>query len=255
MREYTPTKRPLHILEQLADILAELKQHKFAEIASIDRKSPIDFSGLGYTTPCGSFSEYAKRWLAYYVAEMRRLHASGHPNAPYFANHIAPLEALLNSAFIEELGICEEEFFLSHQDFVMKNILVNGEKVSGILDWEWSGSAPREFEAKTGLDFLKTDQDKLLFNTLLEERGVFRFFDPPTTERQLFYQLIGRVYALISCYEWVSGKLEHSAKFLDQKLEQRMVRADTNFDMQAYVEKVSADIEITLQLIERRKNL
>jgi len=78
---------------------------------------------------------------------------------------------------------------------------------------------------------------------MLEQRGVFNFFDSPLPVRELFYQLMGELYSLISCYEWVEGKLEHSAKFINQKLEQRRVRNSNNFDMKAYVEEISTTLE------------
>lgn len=126
----------------------------------------------------------------------------------------------------------------------MKNILVDGDMISAVLDWEWSGTAVLEFESKTGCDFLKTSEDRDFFNRLLAERGVFHFFDPPAEIRQLFYQLTGELYTLISCYEWIEGKLEHSAKFLDQKLEQRRIRASDDFDIRSYVEETSSSLDV-----------
>jgi hypothetical protein len=54
---------------------------------------------------------------------------------------------------------------------------------------------------------------------------------------------MGELYALISCYEWVEGKLEHSAKFLDQKLEQRRIRNSKNFDIRSYVNEISSSLD------------
>ena len=50
---------------------------------------------------------------------------------------------------------------------------------------------------------------------------------------------MGELYTLISCYEWIEGKLEHSAKFLDQKLEQRRVRTLKTFDMESYIFEIT----------------
>ena len=78
---------------------------------------------------------------------------------------------------------------------------------------------------------------------MLEERGIHDFFEPPHNIRQIFYQLMGDLYTLISCYEWVEGKLTHSAKFLIQKLEQRRIRKLKSFDMQSYVDQVSLSLD------------
>ncbi len=233
------------ILEQLADVLAQLRKHPSTEIGSLKNertfglKCPMDFANQGYDTACSSFSEYAQRWLLYYVQEMKTLTGLGHKNRAYFEKYIPQAEKLLSSFDWPSLDLPSEQFFFSHQDFVMKNILIDDERVAAVLDWEWSGTAPSEFESKTGCDFLKTKEDLDLFNSLLEERGVVDFFKPPEAKRQHFYELMGNLYALISCYEWIEGKLEHSAKFLDQKLEQRRIRNSKNFDMESYIEEIA----------------
>lgn len=247
------------VLEQLADILAELKHLSFSSlgglkcVSTLELKSPIDLMNLGDNTPCRSFSEYAQRWLSYYLGEMKRLKNSAHPNSQYFEKYIPQVERLLYFSNWSRLDHLSEIFPFSHQDFVMKNILIEDGIITAVLDWEWSGSAPSEFEAKMGCDFLKSAQDIALFNSMLEHRGVLNFFESPSHARQIFYQLIGELYTLISCYEWIEGKLEHSAKFLDQKLEQRRIRSSENFDMQSFVAKISTlldnhFLEITSEL-------
>lgn len=246
------------LLEQLADILAEIGQYSNLSIGSLDSthpsllKCPMDFANLGYDTPCIDFAEYAHRWLSYYLEEMKILLLAGHQNAKYFEKYIPLIEELLHSPNLSRLNKPHESFPFSHQDFVMKNILVDGAKVMAVLDWEWSGTAPGEFEAKTGCDFLKTEEDIACFNLLLEERGIHDFFKPPHYIRQIFYRLMGDLYTLISCYEWVEGKLTHSAKFLSQKLEQRRIRASNDFDMGAYVEKVALSLDEVLNEVNER---
>jgi len=177
------------ILKQLADIIAELKRISFSQIGSLketgllELKAPIDLLHLNDDNPCSRFSDYARRWLSYYLQEMERLKNSNHLNSRYFQKYIPKLHQLINSPSLMLLDIPKEEFFLSHQDFVMKNILVEGATITAVLDWEWSGSAPFEFESKSGCDFLKTAQDISLFNSMLEEREVFHFFAPPSFAR------------------------------------------------------------------------
>jgi aminoglycoside phosphotransferase (APT) family kinase protein len=175
-----------HVLEQLADILAELKQQSFSSIGSLkcpdslSLKCPIDFANLGYETPCNSFSEYARRWLNYYLHEMKSLKNSGHQNAKYFEKYIPQVEQLLLSSKLSLLDNPLDTFPFSHQDFVMKNILIEDATITAVLDWEWSGAAVPEFESKTGCDFLKTPKDVALFDSMLERRGVPHFFAPPS---------------------------------------------------------------------------
>lgn len=237
------------LLQQLANILAEIKKFKSPFIGSLNSpdsfqlKDSMDFANLGYEGPCKDFAEYAHRWLSYYLQEMTTLVSTDHPNAHYFEKYIPKVEKLLHSTNLTRLNKPLEMFPFSHQDFVMKNILVEGTKVTAVLDWEWSGTAVSEFEAKTGCDFLKTRQDEALFNSMLEERGVYDFFESPHHTRQIFYQVMGDLYTLISCYEWVEGKLNHSAKFLSQKLEQRRIRHSKCFDMHSYVDQVSLSLD------------
>lgn len=238
-----------HILEQLANILVELKKLSFPIIGSftcldnLNLQCPVDLINLGYNTPCISFSDYARRWLSYYLEEMKRLKFSGHTNSWYFEKYIPQVEQLLSSSYLDSLDEDGEIFLFSHQDFVMKNILIEDTTITAILDWEWSGTAPIELEAKSGCDFLKTDEDVSIFNSMLEQRGVFNFFDPPSPERQIFYEVMGELYTLISCYEWIEGKLEHSAKFLEQKLEQRRIRTLKTFDIESYISEITTSLD------------
>ena len=237
------------LLAGLADVIAELKSQKFNKIGNfkgferLEVGEVIDFPLRNMSDGFESFSQYAKSWLGYYCSEMKRLRLEKHQNSAYFDKYIPILERWLSRESFTFLDKDDDVFVYSHQDFVMKNILVEGSDVTAVLDWEWSGSALPEFEAKTGFDFLYSSEDKRQFSALLEERGVYNFFKDPPLERQIFYRLIGDIYSFIACYEWLEGKLEHTAKFLDQKLEQRKVRGTPNFDMTAYLEKKDNDLD------------
>jgi len=89
-RVYSNPNHYVYVLEQLADILAELKKHPFSKIGCLNNldaftlKNPIDFGNSSDKTPCNSFSEYAQRWLSYYLTEMKNLKNAGHQNSEYF---------------------------------------------------------------------------------------------------------------------------------------------------------------------------
>jgi len=258
---YQDKERYMELLSNLADVLAELKTIQFQEIGNFKDlgeftvEGIVDFPTYTCNESIGSFSQYAYHWLNYYYKEMKRLSTEGHPNKKYFDRYIPMIHEWLSSMDMTFLDQSDDVFVYSHQDFVMKNILVEGTDVSAVLDWEWSGSALPEFEPKTGLDFLFTDADRELFSGLLEERGIDNFFASPPENRQLFYRMIGDIYTLISCYEWVEGKLEHTAKFLDQKLEQRKVRSDKNFDMEAFVEGKVKDLDECILKFKKNKEV
>lgn len=146
-RIYTNPDLYHHVLEQLADILAELKKRPFFSIGSLKDpdteglKCPIDFANLGYDSPCNDFSEYAHRWLTYYLNEMKSLKDSGHQNATYFKKYIPEIEQLLLSN-LALLNDPRDLFLFSHQDFVMKNILIEYKNYGSIrLGMEWNSYA------------------------------------------------------------------------------------------------------------------
>ncbi len=231
----------IKILNDLADIVAELHSKSFGKMGNFEILdhtmcvvSPIEFPATVIDQPCATFSEYAYAWLLYYTNEMKRLSATDHPNRVHFLRLIPKLETLLKVEDFSCLNTQEDTFVYCHQDLVMKNILIHDNRVSAVLDWEWSGPALPEFEIKTGFDFLRTSEDKRLFEELMSIRGFPHFFRDPPEQRQIFYDLIGHLYSLVSCYEWIEGKVDHSAKFLDQKLEQRMVKNAEQFDVKAF---------------------
>ena len=92
-----------NLLQQLADVLAEIKQFNSSFIGSLNSidslqlKCSMDFANLGYDTPCEDFAEYAHRWLSYYLKEMKTLVSTGHQNANYFEKYIPNIEKLLLS--------------------------------------------------------------------------------------------------------------------------------------------------------------
>lgn len=235
------------VLSQLADVVIELKTLQFDSIGSFcdnfkSLKCPLDFAATKRAEDCKDFAEYATVWLCYYRDEMKALSLKNHKNTHLFKEALPKIEALLE-ADLTKLNDYEDKFFFSHQDFVMKNILINDRTISAVLDWEWSGSAPREFESMTGFDFLKTEEDKKLFNLILESKGHYHLFDPSSNNRRIFYAMMGDLYNLISCYEWIEGKLIHSAKFLSQKLEQRRVKNSRNIDMSSYSKEAYASFK------------
>lgn len=240
----------LKILNDLADVIASLHSIQFDYMGNVENRgneltviSPIEFPISVIDKPCPKFSDYAFAWLSYYVSEMKRLKRDNHPNQESFSRLIPRLENILKTNYFTTLDTPEDLFVYCHQDFVMKNILIDNGSVSGVLDWEWSGPALPEFEIQTGFDFLPTQEDRKLFEELMLKRGFPNFFRSPPLERQLFYELVGHLYSLISCYEWIEGKLEHSAKFLAQKLEQRAAKKTKNFEIDKFSNEKTKIIE------------
>lgn len=237
-----------HILDQLAAHIAELKKIHFSHLGNFQLQNDdleingiVDFANYDVRTPCQTYSQYARHALKYYIQEMKALVFKGSPDAHIYLKYIPLLEEFLDSHTLENLD-SEEPFVFSHQDFVMKNILVHEDNISAILDWEWSGSALPENESLTGFDFLRTEEDRAYFSNALSKHDIHNFFSKPPSPRQQFYRLLGDVYTLVAFREWKTGKLEHTAKFLSQKLEQRRIRSNPDFDYDAYIETITADL-------------
>lgn len=240
------------ILDQLGSHIAELKKIKFSRIGNfklhndaLEINDIVDFAHYHIDSPCDTFSQYARHALQYYIQEMKILVFKGSPDSQLYLKYIPILENFLNTHSLEILDM-PEPFVFSHQDFVMKNILVHNDNISAILDWEWSGSALLENESFTGFDFLRTEEDRAYFSSVLEKHGIYNFFASPPASRQKFYRLLGNVYTLVAFREWKEGKLEHTAKFLNQKLEQRRIRATPDFDFDSYIQTIMADIDTCL---------
>lgn len=251
-RLYEDKNKYHKVLDQLASVIAELKMHQFSNIGNFitsDEDSNklkiggiVDFAGYEIDNPCSCFSDYAKHALSYYVREMETLIKNDSQERGIYAHFIPLLRNLMKTPDFQYLNLENDKFVFSHQDFVMKNILIQDDEVTAILDWEWSGSALSEIEPMTGFDFLLSDEDRAYFDEKLKALGVDNFFAKPNNTRQLFYRLIGDVYSLVAFREWREGKLEHTAKFLSQKLEQRKIRNNDSFDSEAFLNEVSQDL-------------
>ncbi len=225
------------VLDQLASAIVQLKAFHFKEIGNFKKNDKnkleiggiVDFAEYEVEEPCKSYSQYALHAMKFYIKEMEQLVAKNSQDSKVYQKYIPLLKDFISATDFTSLDE-QDVFVFSHQDFVMKNILVDDEGVTAVLDWEWSGSALMENESMTGFDFLLCEEDKHYFTEKLSEFGVDNFFDQPPLKRQLFYRLLGNVYTLVAFREWKEGKLEHTAKFLSQKLEQRKIRSDSSFE-------------------------
>lgn|GEM_PF-2444527 len=245
------------VLNQLADIVAEMQTCPFDVIGNFARYENqklvvagiVDFANYALEQPCKAYSEYARHALSYYVQELEEKMQQREENLFYnqISSILLRLKNLVQLGNFSFLDKPTDRFVLSHQDFVMKNILVDQSKVTAILDWEWSGAQLAELEHMTGFDFLISEDDVQYFDQQLQQRGIYGFFSEPPPERQLFYHLMGEIYSLVAFEEWQEGRLEHTAKFLTQKLEQRKIRAIRDFDMTAFLTQLLSDLDQDLQ--------
>lgn len=65
-------------------------------------------------------------------------------------------------AEIEKMDIKDEPFVLVHGDLHGRNILMNGDQVAAVLDWEFAGSYPlSEVLSDGGIDVVEADSEEL----------------------------------------------------------------------------------------------
>lgn len=176
------------ILDQLALIIAQLKSYQFSTIGNfkeykngdrfLEIGGIVDFANYEISEPCTTYSQYGRHALNFYIKEMGVLLDKNSQDRELYQKYIPILKDLLATNDFNLLN-GSDKFVFSHQDFVMKNILVDGDTVTAVLDWEWSGSALMEIESMTGFDFLLTDEDRSYFSNALKNLGISDFFDPP----------------------------------------------------------------------------
>jgi hypothetical protein len=235
------------ILTQLAKILAGLRSFHFKDIGNfqfipdflgIEMRGIIDLPGNSLKDPSSNFCEYAKTYLNYYLSEMEALIKKNSSDKEIYEKYLPLLKEVVASSPFFSLENSDEDFVLTHQDFVMKNILIKDNEVTGVLDWEWFGSAPFEMEALSGIDFIQSEEDKAFFKTELEKNHIFNFFNSVSPHRKKIYKLICAVYSLVAYREWFEGKLLHTARLLDQKLYQRKIRSQKSITPKDVLEDV-----------------
>jgi len=111
---------------------------------------------------------------------------------------------------ISAFQVPDEEFVLTHGDLNATNILVaelsNGDvKISGIVDWEFSGSFPEEYEFENGFGWLHSEPN--LRKRLLANLEKFGSRKPPfLTERHDLYLVERNVARLDSNIDVYSNK-------------------------------------------------
>lgn len=114
-----------HIADQTAAYLAELRRLHAPYMGRLNRQPLVDqmlFNVL-YPVPQGPFDSADKLWAA--------MAATLHGQVPQTA--LDRLGALMPPC---------EPFTFTHGDLTMGNIIVHDGRVSGLIDWEWSGFAP-----------------------------------------------------------------------------------------------------------------
>ncbi|PVH85267.1 hypothetical protein DL98DRAFT_608008 [Cadophora sp. DSE1049] len=178
---YNPSQKD-NIARRLASIVVDLAEIRLSKIRGLDpekfESAPTVegckfFKGRGKlhrneSYPIGPYSSTKEYMLACYDKEIF-----------YYSN--ADAEDIDESLFddisieefveqlrekrrsLEEKDIADEPFVLIHSDLHGQNILMKGDQIAAILDWEFAGSYPLSEEALSdgGIDVVDADSEEL----------------------------------------------------------------------------------------------
>jgi len=218
------------LVEQAGCILKELRQFKSNKIGSAldvikdSAQAGTIYEISGKTHPAcddkTSYLEYLansyleKIYFKWPTQENRDLHGLSKTLQSKIENTLAYIKDYTTDS--------DNKFFLSHQDFNRKNILVNPDQgiITAVLDWEWCGFTLMEYEYNSGCDFMRNEQDREIF---LKASG---FSSEEAAPIGKFDSCVSLLYGLLTCDEWKLDKVANTARFLKDKLEQKHNRIE-----------------------------
>ncbi|KAJ1565152.1 hypothetical protein HK405_013033 [Cladochytrium tenue] len=140
---------------------------RFEELAGRVRVSTAVDGGGG---PWASYAAYAREKLRSAIEQALRDARLAAAMGGVVAERAGRLAAALEKQADGD-GIEEEELVFGHHDFAARNVLVervaggddggggggSGWRVSAVLDWEWAGPSPPDFDFAAGHDFLRSE--------------------------------------------------------------------------------------------------
>lgn len=234
------------ILDNLADYISQLRKIPYEEIGNFtldeDRgirvMSPIEIYSPSDLKAPMSFAEYYLRILSYYRRVISKSDFLNDVDKESLKKYIDNVIELLKTR-----RFSKESFVFSHQDFVMKNILVKGEKVVGIVDWEWAGPNIFEMESLSGFDFLEKKEHRAHFKARLKNLKCRIFLEKAHSLRQKIIEFSGLIYRIASFEEWIGKKpFLHTARLIKDKLFQRWVKGNKMNDSKTIKSIILKDI-------------
>jgi len=202
-------EKQINYIEQIANILKELHQFTYDDIGSFNQD--MDIVKIVDTTngPFNTFSEYAACDIesrANFLQEQNE-----------FLDFIHPLRDYASSIrYFKD----NSPFVLTHGDFDLKNIMVKDDKITGVLDFEWSGSFPKSYELNNlrhDLHFEKNDFLQLAFEKIYEEK----INDLIPDKIKEIYDVMGLSMTLTAYKNWFKeDELEKQRDFIEKKKQQ-----------------------------------
>lgn len=180
----TTPEQKTKVMEQLADIFAELERHPFRSMGSLDQpgstqvgafaqESLTDFEGLRMLTtgPCSSLEEYHHASIQRILELIVRKELYADRSADAYLIHRFLLDMI--PRVLPELNQ-DHRFYLKHADDKGDHILVDEKyNVTGIIDWEWAYTAPNALAFNSPIMLLPVSDFYKGLNELGPEEGEF----------------------------------------------------------------------------------
>lgn len=203
-------KQKMEVLDQLADYVIQMKQQRSKHIGSLYFKKKVtnhlfdewveseEFGDLvvSDTTDCGlfpDFTSYMKQMLQNYinrVVNKPERHGSLKDFLPQAKHLLDHMEQILKEA--NDTTVIS----LSHKDLTFRNIIVDGTKITGIIDWEWGGFFPEDEELVGSYEFVNDEKDpdvnlvrEYFFEALKSRGGYTPETLPHFSKRRLCYEI------------------------------------------------------------------
>ena len=192
-------------LDQLVDAVQELNELQFQEIGGFASDMKVTVDPWHSKGPHKTLSGYLDTEMREYVDSLRENKAH-----PCLADRF---EAFRERFVRSYAGDCS--IVLAHNDLQLKNIMVQGGRITAVLDWEWAMAAPRDLYFNTltnTFDDCNEESRKYLYEALAS-RGLVK--GKGVIERQPLFQATDMLMSL-ACYKpqrWFADKPEEEKRF------------------------------------------
>jgi len=160
------------LVKDIARYVIELRSIRFDKIGGFDEEPGRVGKGVEENSgPFNSEADFIKFTLAKKINTIEN-NDKYVPQRKFLPQLNTIFENLLDYTLFEH----NTSFYMTHYDWDSRNILVENNKVSAILDWEFAGSYPFHVEYKNSFDFAKDLSDsercKEIFYNILESNNI-----------------------------------------------------------------------------------
>ncbi|KAJ5070099.1 aminoglycoside phosphotransferase-related-related [Anaeramoeba ignava] len=193
------TENRKKVLSQIAFYISQLQKYKFNKIGSFIGISENNQLKIG---PMIEFGEGPLNSVQEYFDVRIRNTIPAFESTPSLVKYVEILKKYKNS-HLPQIQ-CENTFALCHGDLFSDNILINPKslKITGILDWEYSGSFPLDHEF-INTDLFKMDNHNFGFrHFFIQELIKYGVQKPPLFDKRRIHFKFFFVCMVLESHKW-----------------------------------------------------